>query len=1085
VQANPGRILVFKDYYGSAKQSTLTLTTQGSDLIDDYNISYAFSNAYGTLTLISDGFSSWRLMGFYPGSLSFASANNPLALIPTSGSVLISFLGPAIIQFTITFGQNTSKCNYYITTGQTPTDVIPNLSGVTSSNGVLLTRYASFFFLPGFVYYLVVVPFDAIGLQGQQFISPGVLCQNLPQAPLNLTLSINSTGIVSISWSPALDAITYSVVLYQSTTNDYTTGVVFGTSTTSSTSASFSQALTPAYYYVSIWSVNLGGTSAVVTSSVIYSSYSSLTTFQSTSNPQNYFDGYNNYTYQVPPTVSSLYVYLWGGGGGAGNYGGAGACIQGVLAVTPGETLGVSVGSGGYPNYNTALYGACGSGGKKASIKRNNVEIVVAGGGGGSGVTQDGPIPAYAFIHWYGGVGGRASHTNQSYSGGFSFASQVQARTNAEIIALGGSTQYGGGANTFLGDGVTQVAGGPQGGFGYTNGGAGFYPNGGGNPGYSGGGGSSYTANLTLIPGQITLGFTSSNYTAVGTNIIGYVTFNPAIGAGANIYVGPGYGFGGNALVLISLRPLGYSGVLTSVQGLTISILSRTATLSWTAFSGAQSYSWSLYNNSDSTFRGLLYVSGTTTATSVQVSLGPAGYYYFTVVATTSALTTDFSSSTTILILNDPTGLAITISSETALLSWNPVTGISNYIWTLYSNTTNTNSGGTYLTSASTSASTASYSFLSPGYYYYFTLYVGSSTSATVVTSTTTAVNYISPIPTVSLTASNTLDLILTYPAASIISWTLYSNTVNAYGGTQVASGTITGQNSSAVASYLTPSASLYYYLTESIDRGALPLGTSLINQPVPPTSFTASGTYVVPATTSSLYVYLWGAGGGGGDGGGAGACVLGILSVTSGETLNIVVGTGGGINYNSFYSPNCGGGGGKTAIQRGTTDIVVAGGGGGGGSYQGSSGGFGGRATHTTQSYSGGSSYAAQVLGRIRTDISSLGGDNRHGGGGNTTLGNGQEGVDYGLGGGGGGGYTTGGPGGIGGFAGGGGSSYTANISVIPGQSGVGFTSSNNTAVGTKISGFQNGVSVGSIGIGSGGNGLVILSRIAISISI
>lgn len=243
-------------------------------------------------------------------------------------------------------------------------------------------------------------------------------------------------------------------------------------------------------------------------------------------------------------------------------------------------------------------------------------------------------------------------------------------------------------------------------------------------------------------------------------------------------------------------------------------------------------------------------------------------------------------------------------------------------------------------------------------------------------------------------------------------------------------------------------------------------------------TIFTSGGSYVVPSSVTSLYVYLWGAGGGGGDGGGAGACVQGVLTVSSGETLGIVVGSGGGINYNSYYSPNCGGGGGKTSIQRTGIDVVVAGGGGGGGSYNSSYGGYGGRATYTNQSYSGGSSYASQVLGRTRADISSLGGDPHHGGGGNN-VGAGQEGVDYGLGGGGGGGFFNGGNGGIGGYAGGGGSSLTSNLSLIPGQATLGFTSANYSAAGANIVGYQTGCGVGSVGIGYGGNGLVIISTI------
>ena len=70
--------------------------------------------------------------------------------------------------------------------------------------------------------------------------------------------------------------------------------------------------------------------------------------------------------------------------------------------------------------------------------------------------------------------------------------------------------------------------------------------------------------------------------------------------------------------------------------------------------------------------------------------------------------------------------------------------------------------------------------------------------------------------------------------------------------------------------------------------------------------TFTASGTYVVPAGITSVIVECWGAGGGGGSsntmsksrgrggGGGGGAYSSTTIVVTPGNSYNIVVGTGG-----------------------------------------------------------------------------------------------------------------------------------------------------------------------------------------------
>ena len=140
VQANPGRILVIKDYYGTATQSTITITTQGSDLIDDYNISYSFSNAYGTLTFISDGISSWRMMGLYNGALSFASATNPTYLVPSGGSVVLLYVNPNAATIVITATTYAARYNFYVTSSSSSfTVVVPIVSGSSTTAGTIVS----------------------------------------------------------------------------------------------------------------------------------------------------------------------------------------------------------------------------------------------------------------------------------------------------------------------------------------------------------------------------------------------------------------------------------------------------------------------------------------------------------------------------------------------------------------------------------------------------------------------------------------------------------------------------------------------------------------------------------------------------------------------------------------------------------------------------------------------------------------------------------------------------------------------------------------------------------------------------------
>jgi hypothetical protein len=120
-----------------------------------------------------------------------------------------------------------------------------------------------------------------------------------------------------------------------------------------------------------------------------------------------------------------------------------------------------------------------------------------------------------------------------------------------------------------------------------------------------------------------------------------------------------------------------------------------------------------------------------------------------------------------------------------------------------------------------------------------------------------------------------------------------------------------------------------------------------------------ADQTWAVPAGITSIFVKMWGAGGGGGNSGGwvhgsrggGGGHALGIIPVTAGETLYIVVGVagqtnyaggqtarygGGGGMYNNSDNRYCGSGGGYTGIFRTSISqanaLMIAGGGGGGG---------------------------------------------------------------------------------------------------------------------------------------------------------
>ena len=70
VSTNQGRILIFKDMFGNAANSTLRLNTIGLDRIERYNVSsMSLSNAYGAWTFMNDGLTNWFLTNAYLNSL--------------------------------------------------------------------------------------------------------------------------------------------------------------------------------------------------------------------------------------------------------------------------------------------------------------------------------------------------------------------------------------------------------------------------------------------------------------------------------------------------------------------------------------------------------------------------------------------------------------------------------------------------------------------------------------------------------------------------------------------------------------------------------------------------------------------------------------------------------------------------------------------------------------------------------------------------------------------------------------------------------------------------------------------------------
>jgi len=114
VTSNAGRYLLFKDYYGTAGNSSFTISTTGTDLIDDYNFKYTFSNAFGSVSVVADGIRSWRMTTLYNGDLTPAA---PGVFTPTSVTGGFLWLDASLLSGSsvTTFPSATPLYTYYMT----------------------------------------------------------------------------------------------------------------------------------------------------------------------------------------------------------------------------------------------------------------------------------------------------------------------------------------------------------------------------------------------------------------------------------------------------------------------------------------------------------------------------------------------------------------------------------------------------------------------------------------------------------------------------------------------------------------------------------------------------------------------------------------------------------------------------------------------------------------------------------------------------------------------------------------------------------------------------------------------------------
>ena len=817
----------------------------------------------------------------------------------------------------------------------------------------------------------------------------------------------------------------------------------------------------------------------------------------------------SNQTYVVPSGAISLTVHLWGAGGGSGfgGSGGAGAYVQGNLIVTPGSSLtiivgqggsyngGATYGNGGQSSIQYGYNGGKGSGGGRSAIQLSGTELVNAGGGGGGA---------------NGGSGG-AANFSPTINGGAAY--------NGTGSGSGGTFGYGGTQTAGGAQGANPIPQGTngsylQGGIGASGGGGGFYGGGGGGfdsgaGGFGAGGGSSYTTNsqFTLITGSNS---PNTGETAPATASSFYQT---GVAGG-----GVSYGSGGNGLLVIvptmTTPPAALLPLATSPNTAAITTIIATGAATYTVPAGASGvyvFLWGGaggYGNQPNGVGGSGgFVSGfyaCPAGTVLSYVIGNS-LLYGTSGGTPTILNGGGGSSSgggNVVgggfagIFNAATTAAVTQGNAIAIAGGG---GAAGQYASAYGG-----GGGYPVGGSSVITSYGGYGF-------------GGSQSIGGVGSQ--------------------------YNGSAIIGaggggGGYYGGGANGFGGGGGGSSYIggltsgayyeNGSNASATTQTILPggytnqyyaspygqSSSTAYSNGRIVIIPALPIAptfqitTAPTSQIITTLSYTGSYiTYTVPSNIVSLRAYLWGAGGGfqnnSGIYGGGGALVTGIIAVSGGEQLRIIVGKGGanGSNVNSNYfatgtdAQGAGGGGGgsggqgggRSAVQKFIastwTEVLTAGGGGGSANNAGD---FGGNAHFTGTSQDAGNTYnqytsakgatqlaggvGATITGRTPFNYPSNNGAAFVGG---TALLN----TDGAGGGGGGGGYFGGGGGGYNGGAevsgGGGGSSYFSPTYVT------GFAGSNGnniTPVGSSLPFYdgQAGLAQLKFAMASGFNGLV-----------
>lgn len=855
-------------------------------------------------------------------------------------------------------------------------------SSITASTiqaNVLSTQqlFASSFQAPFISTQQLLVSSIQSGVESTQqfFASTSFITYNYSVSSVTSSLLVNGTGIVKYNGtnSASLYGAGVDTFTLQTSCNAYASGIAslaFATNTAS-------------YPLARIYGLDTATSGSPISQLIFQTVPVSATSFNS-----NYSYTGTNQTFTVPTGVTTIQVTMWGAGGGYPGFvgkGAAGAFVQGILSVSPGQVYTIVVGQGGARNgartYGgggaaPSIYGGGGAGGGRSAVMLNLTQTITSATGSGSAITYTTSsahglaIGQPVVISGLSPSGFNGSYAVYSTPGPSQFtvlSSQTGSSSGtgsilAEVVDVGGGGGGGydfvGGAATFSGTalpgggaagggGGTQTGGGAggsggggtgtvlQGGDGssssYAGGGGGGYYGGGGagtpggRPGYGGGGGSSYTTNSAF---SLTLGLNSPNSAeqAPGTSIIGYVS---------GVAVGGTSSTGGNGLVILNsiggsiteamrIGSNGYVGVGNTAPQNTLDVggTGRVQNLRVGTVSTLNTI----------TFNGLFGNYNNTAIAEVSTGVGLQELLMFK------------GSSASDRIRMQTTGSIVFEPGVSARLwSTNTIINTSNATPAMVIDT-NSNVGiqtaspgatldvagtGRFLTLSTQQllTSTLQAPIISTQQFFASTSFIRFDSSVSSITSSL----LVNGTGIVKANGTNSASLY----GAGVDTFTLQTS-CNAYQSGVASLAFATNTNSYPLARI---------YALDSAISGS-PISQLIFqNVPISATSFTsnysytgADQTFTVPTGVNTMQVSLWGAGGSGGGSlyaGGAGAFVQGIITVVPGQTYTIMVGQGGVFNgTSSTYGGggptgsndnSSGSGGGRSAIQLNLTVTITS----------------------------------------------------------------------------------------------------------------------------------------------------------------